>query len=103
MFAVIETGGKQYRVSPGEKIQVEKLPGEAGSVIKFDKILLIAEGADAVRVGAPYVTSGGVTGKILRQARTGKKIVFRYHSKTRYRKKNTHRQDFTEIEITEIK
>lgn len=100
-FAVIETGGKQYRVSAGNKVKVEKLEAEAGSSITFDKVLLTAEG-ETVQIGAPYVSGATVEGKVLRQARDKKKIVFKYHSKTRQHKKKGHRQPFTEIEITKI-
>lgn len=101
MFAVIETGGKQYRVSPGTKIKVEKLASEGESFV-FDKVLLISDGKE-VKVGKPYLESSKVEAKILKQARAKKVIVFRYHSKTRYRKKKGHRQHYTEVEITAIK
>jgi len=100
-FAVIETGGKQYRVSAGDKLKVEKLAGEAGGAVVFDKVLLVANG-DKVQVGAPYVSGAAVKGTIVRQARARKVIVFRYHSKVRYRKKNGHRQQFTEVAIEKI-
>lgn len=100
-IAVIETGGKQYKVAAGQKLKIEKIAGEPGGEISFDKVLLRAEGADA-EVGAPYLQGAKVTAKVVRQDRTGKKIVFRYHSKTRYRKFKTHRQEFTEVEITHI-
>lgn len=105
-FAVIETGGKQYKVSKGTKFPVERLvtgglPVAEGSLISFDKVLLIADG-ERVTVGTPYVAGAKVEAKILKNARTPKKIVFRYHPKTRYRKFNTHRQDFSEIEIIKI-
>lgn len=100
-FAIIETGGKQYRVSEGEKLQLELLGKEAGTSISFDKVLLVADGAN-VEVGAPYLAGAIVTADLLKNARTAKKIVFRYHSKTRYRKFNTHRQDFSEVTIKKI-
>ena len=100
MFAVIETGGKQYKVSTGDKIKIEKLNGGDSGVI-FDKVLLKSDGRE-VAVGAPYLPGAKVEGKILKQGRSDKKIVFRYHSKTRYRKFKTHRQPFTEVEITKI-
>jgi large subunit ribosomal protein L21 len=100
-FAVIETGGKQYRVAVGEKIKVEKLEAEVDSVITFDKVLLVADSSKAT-IGTPYVPDGAVEAKVLRQARDRKKIVFRYHSKVRYRKMKGHRQRFTELEITKI-
>ena len=97
-FAVIETGGKQYRVSAGQNLKVEKLVNETGGAVVFDKVLLIADG-EKVQVGAPYISGASVKGTVLRQARERKKIVFRYHSKTRYRKKRGHRQPFTEVKI----
>lgn len=100
-FAVIESGGKQYRISAGDKIKVEKLNAEAGASFSFDKVLLLADG-DSVEVGTPHVSGAKVEGKVLRQARDRKKIVFRYHSKTRYRKKKGHRQHFTEVEIVKV-
>lgn len=105
-FAVIETGGKQYKVSKGTKLPVERilaerLPVAEGSSVIFDNVLLVVDG-EKVTVGMPYVAGAKVEAKILKNARTPKKIVFRYHPKTRYRKFNTHRQDFSEIEIVKI-
>ena len=100
-FAVIETGGKQYRVSAGQKIKVEKLNAIAGDSFVFDKVLLVADG-DNVTVGTPCVDGEKVSAKVIKQARERKKIVFRYHSKTRYRKKKGHRQQFTELEIISV-
>jgi large subunit ribosomal protein L21 len=99
-FAIIETGGKQYKVSPGQKIRVEKLDGAEGDVISFGSVLLL--GGDKPSIGMPNVAGAAVEAKILRQARDRKKTVFRYHSKTRYRKRKGHRQHFTELEITKI-
>ena len=101
MFAIIETGGKQYKVIQGQKLKVEKLEAEAGAVIKFDKVLLKAEGENT-EIGTPYLVGGFCEAKVLSQGRHEKKIIFRYHSKTRYRKKKGHRQPFTEVEITRI-
>lgn len=101
-FAVIETGGKQYKVAPGEKVKIEKIESQGGENLAFDKVLLVADGED-VKVGAPYVEGAKVEGKVVRQGRNKKVIVFKYHSKTRYRKKKGHRQHFTEVEITGIK
>ena len=100
-FAVIETGGKQYRVSTATRLKVELLEGEQGSEIKFDKVLLVGNG-DEVNVGTPYVSGASVTGVILKQGRGKKEIVFKYHSKTRHRRKKGHRQEFTEVEIKKI-
>ena len=100
MFAVIETGGKQYRVSPGTKIKVEKLASE-GEAFVFDKVLLVSDSKE-LKIGKPYLEGSKVEAKVLGQGRAKKKIVFRYHSKTRYRKKKGHRQPFTEVEVTKI-
>ncbi len=100
-FAVIQTGGKQYKVSPGQKLKIEKLNVKEGENFVFDKILLIADGDD-VKIGAPYLDGAEVEAKILKQGRSEKKIVFKYHSKTRFRKKKGHRQPFTETEILKI-
>ncbi|KKS81960.1 MAG: 50S ribosomal protein L21 [Candidatus Wolfebacteria bacterium GW2011_GWC1_43_10] len=101
MFAVIKTGGKQYLVSPSDKIRIEKLAGEPGSKIIFDKVLLTADDTKTA-IGNPYLSGVVVEGEILKQARDRKKIVFKYHSKTRYRKTKGHRQYFTEVKITKI-
>ena len=102
MFAIVETGGKQYRVAPGQRLKVEKLEAEAGANLTLDKVLLVADGED-VKIGAPYLVGAKVETKVLRQARDRKKIVFKYHSKTRYRKKKGHRQYFTELEVVSVK
>ncbi len=102
MFAVIETGGKQYEVEPGKKIKIEKLLAEAGSEVAFDKVLL--KGSDEkTEIGRPYVDGSSVSAIVIKQARDKKKIVFRYHSKNRYDKKKGHRQCYTEVEIIGIK
>ena len=110
-FAVIETGGKQYKISAGDKIKVERLSSkggsassgkaEEGSVFVFDKVLLKAEG-EKVEVGTPYLTGEKVEAKVLNQGRDEKKLIFRYHSKTRYRKRKGHRQPYTELQIMNV-
>ena len=100
-FAVIETGGKQYLVSAGTKVKVEKIAGESGADVFFDKVLLKGEN-DEVEIGTPHLNGAVVAAKIVRQARDKKKIVFKYHSKTRQHKKKGHRQFFTEVEIVKI-
>ncbi len=95
-IAVIETGGKQYLVSEGQKIQVEKLP-QASGAISFDKILLLVDG-DKVEVGKPYLNRK-VTAELLGEKRLDKVTTFKYHSKTRYRKKKGHRQTVTLVKI----
>jgi large subunit ribosomal protein L21 len=101
-FSIIQTGGKQYKVIPGQKIKIEKISADETGNVVFDKVLLLADGDD-VKMGAPYLEGAKAEGKVLKQGRDKKKIVFRYHSKTRYRKKKGHRQYFTEVQITEIK
>ncbi len=88
-------------MSPGQKIKIEKLSAKEGDNFIFDKVLLSVDGEN-VKIGAPYVEGAKVEGKILRQARDKKKIVFKYHSKTRYRKKKGHRQHFTEVLISSL-
>jgi large subunit ribosomal protein L21 len=99
MTSIIETGGKQYLVSKGDKIQVEKLAGEAGSTIKFDKVLFTAEGSNFV-LGKPVVVGAIVEGKILKQGRGAKIHVLKYKAKSKYRRKIGARQSYTEVEIT---
>ncbi len=101
MFAVIQTGGKQYLVSKGSKVQVEKLAGEKGEKIVFDKVLFTAEG-EKYKVGKPYIEGSAVEATIIKQGR-GKKIeILKYKAKSKYRRKAGHRQSYTEVEITKI-
>ncbi len=101
MFAVIDTGGKQYVVSPGNKIKIEKIEVPEGEEVLFDKVLF-KETDSGAEIGKPYLERSVVKGKVMRQARDRKKIVFKFHSKNRYDKKKTHRQAFTEVEIIAI-
>jgi len=96
-FAIIETGGKQYKVSSGQKIRIEKISAPAGDRFDFDKVLLVADG-DNVKVGMPYLPEK-LAAEVLNHSRADKKLVFRYHSKTRYHKKKGHRQEYTEVKI----
>ena len=89
-FAVIKTGAKQYLVSPGQRIKIEKIAAEEGDNFVFDEVLLLANG-DKTEIGTPLVKGAKVEAKVLKQGRAKKVIVFRYHSKTRYRKKKGHR------------
>jgi large subunit ribosomal protein L21 len=98
MPAIIQTGGKQYLVSKGDKIQVEKLAGEPGEVIKFDQVLLTINGS-GFELGKPLVSGATVEGKVLKQARSKKVHVLKYKAKSKYRRKIGHRQSYTEIEI----
>lgn len=101
MFAVIETGGKQYRVAEGDKLKIEKIEAEKEGVLIFDKVLLI-QGEKGTKVGAPYVKGGKVEGKIVRDGKAKTVVVFKYKPKKRYRVKKGHRQRFTEVEIVKI-
>lgn len=101
-FAIVKTGGKQYKVAVGEKLKIETITPEADGTVIFNEVLLVSEG-DKVKVGMPFLTGTTVTAKLVQQGRARKVIVFKYHSKTRYKKKNGHRQQFTEVEITGIK
>lgn len=102
MFAVVKTGGKQYKVAQGDVIQVEKLPVEAGKSVDLQEVLMVCDG-DKVAVGAPFVAGAKVTAKVVSQERTGKLIVFKKRRRQNYRRKKHHRQDFTVLEITTIK
>lgn len=101
-FAVIKTGGKQYLVSPDQKINIEKIEGEVGSKVSFDNVLIKFEN-DKAEVGNPTLSGTKVEGEITKQARDEKKLIFKYHSKARVRKTRGHRQFFTEVKITSIK
>jgi large subunit ribosomal protein L21 len=101
MYAVIKTGGKQYRVEKGSTLRVEKLPGDKGAKVTFSDVLLVADGEN-VKVGAPKVSGASVTGEIVAQDRAEKLIVFKFRRRKQYRRKNGHRQDYTAVKITEI-
>ncbi|MDO4486507.1 MAG: 50S ribosomal protein L21 [Bacillota bacterium] len=100
MYAIIETGGKQYRVQNGDRIAVEKLNVAEGEQVVFDKVLVVGEGAD-VKVGAPYVDTT-VEGKVIENGKGKKVVIFKYKAKKDYRKKQGHRQPYTLVEITAI-
>ena len=100
MYAIIATGGKQYRVSEGDKIRVERLTAEVGSQVEFDQVLLI--GGDAAKIGSPLVEGAKVVGEVTAQAKAKKVIVYKYKPKKGFHKKNGHRQYFTEVEIKSI-
>jgi len=103
MFAIIRTGGKQYKVAEGDKVLIEKLDLEQGGEFDFEEVLLIANGkAENAKIGQPLVEGAKVHARVLEQGRADKKIVFKYHSKTRYKKKKGHRQPFTKVEILRI-
>jgi len=101
MYAVIETGGKQYKVAPDETLQVELLTAEVGSTVELDRVLLIADG-DNVDVGHPTVAGARVVAEVVAQEKGEKIIVFRYKRKVRYRRKTGHRQRLTRLLVKEI-
>jgi large subunit ribosomal protein L21 len=101
MYAVIKTGGKQYRVVAGEKLKVEKLEGEVGSKVIIDQVLMLADG-DNVTIGAPVIKGASVSATVVAQGRADKVMIFKFRRRKHYRKTQGHRQDYTEIEIQKI-
>lgn len=101
MYAVIETGGKQYKVSEGDVIYVEKLDVEDGASVSFDKVLVVGEG-DGVKVGAPLVAGATVSGTAVKTGKSKKIVVFKYKPKKGYRRKQGHRQPYTKVQIDKI-
>lgn len=101
MYAVIQTGGKQYRVEPGQTLSVEKLPGDAGDSVDFDDVLLVA-GEDKVTVGRPMVKGAKVKASIVEQGKDKKVVVFKFQRRKNYRRRYGHRQLFTSIKISEV-
>lgn len=99
--AIIKTGGKQYRVAVGDKVRVEKLDLDVGAGIDFDQVLLIGQGA-ATKVGTPVVAGAKVSAKIVSHGRGKKLVVYKFRRRKMYRRKNGHRQPFTEVQITAI-
>src|SRR5438132_12690113 len=102
MYAIVETGGKQYRVKPGDTIAVERIAGEPGEVLDLGRVLLVAGNGDTARIGSPGVEGAIVRAEVVEHARGEKIIVFRYKSKVRYRRKTGHRQSLTRLRITDI-
>ena len=102
MYAVIESGGKQHRVAPGEDVALEKLAGEVGDTVSFDKVLLTSDGEN-VNIGQPYLENVTVEGHIKQHDRQRKIIVFKYKRRKNYRRKRGHRQHFTLVRIDDIK
>lgn|SRR5690606_12610944 len=100
MYAIIETGGKQIKVEAGQEIYVEKLNGEAGETITFDKVLFV--GGDDTKVGVPFVEGATVTAKVEKHGKQKKITVFKYKAKKNYRKKQGHRQPYTKLTIDAI-
>lgn len=100
-YAIIVAGGKQHRVKVGQRYKLEKITGEPGQEVEFDQVLLVGEG-EQVKIGTPFVEGSKVTGKITEHGRGEKITIFKMKRRKGYRRKQGHRQDFTEIEITQI-
>ena len=101
MYAIIKTGGKQYRVSEGDVLEVEKLAVEAGEEVVFDQVLTVVNDADVV-IGRPLVEGAKVTAKVVEQGKGEKILIFKYKAKANYRKRQGHRQPYTKVEISKI-
>jgi large subunit ribosomal protein L21 len=101
MYAVFRTGGKQYRATQGDVLRLEKIEADEGSTVNFDDVLLIGEGAD-IKVGNPTIAGSSVSGKVLRQGKSKKVPVVKFRRRQNYLRQGTHRQFFTEVEITAI-
>jgi large subunit ribosomal protein L21 len=101
MYAVIVTGGKQYRVVEGQTLKLEKLPVDIGNSVDFDQVLMIGNGED-VKVGAPYITGGKVTADVLKQGRHDKIHIIKFRRRKHHQKQMGHRQYYTEVKITAI-
>ena len=101
MYAVIKTGGKQYRVAAGEKIKVEQIPAEVGTQITLDQVLMVGEG-EAVKIGAPLVAGASVSATVLSQGRHDKVRIFKMRRRKHYQKHQGHRQNYTELQIDTI-
>ena len=100
MYAIIATGGKQYKVAEGDVIRVEKLGAEAGSEVTFDKVLLVSDGETVI--GNPTIAGASVTASVVCEGKDKKVVVYKYKRKTGYHKKNGHRQAYTQVEIKSI-
>lgn len=101
MYAIIETGGKQYRVSEGDTLYVEKLPAQADETVEIDRVLALVDGEN-VKIGSPLVDGARVVLKVVRHGRGKKIIVFKYKAKKNYRRKQGHRQAFTQVTVEKI-
>lgn len=102
MYAVIASGGKQYKVRQGDILRIEKIPGEVGSPVSFDKVLMVSDGETA-SIGQPVLDNVAVKGSIVDQGKAKKIIVFKYKKRKRFRRKQGHRQQFTAVKIDSIK
>ena len=101
MYAIIETGGKQYKVQEGDIVFIEKLDVEDGATVKFDKVVAVGS-ENGISVGAPYVANASVDASVVKSGKSKKVIVFKYKSKKGYRKRQGHRQPYTKVQISAI-
>ena len=101
MYAVIATGGKQYRVAEGDVVRIEKLAAELGATVEFDKVLLVGNGGD-VKIGAPLVAGSKVSGVVHKHGKGEKKVIVKFRRRKHYKRAGTHRQFFTDVKITGI-
>ncbi len=101
MYAIVNTGGKQYRMEPGDTVRVEYLPFDEGDLVELDDVRMLSDDGE-VTIGAPAIEGAKVTAQVMAQGRGKKVIVFKYKAKTRYRRKNGHRQNYTELRVTDI-
>lgn len=101
MYAVIATGGKQYRVSEGSVLRIEKLDAEAGASVEFDKVLLLGQGEN-VQVGSPYLSGGKVVATVQSHGKDDKKTIVKFRRRKHYLRQGTHRQQYTEVKVTSI-
>jgi len=101
MYAVFRSGGKQYRAAKGDVLRLEKIEGDEGATVKFDEVLLVGEGSD-IKVGSPTLSGSTVSGKVLRQGKSKKVSVVKFKRRQNYLRQGSHRQFFTEVEITGI-
>ena len=102
MYAVVNTGGKQYKVQQGEVFRIEKIPGDVGSPVTFDRVMMFSDG-ESVSIGQPVLDNVAVEGHIVAQGKAKKILVFKYKRRKRYRRKQGHRQEFTAVQIDSIK
>ncbi|OPL08994.1 MAG: 50S ribosomal protein L21 [delta proteobacterium ML8_F1] len=101
MYAIIETGGKQYRVEEGDTIFIEKVAVDDGEAVEFEKVLMVS-GDEGLKMGRPYIENAKVEGTVLKTGKQKKVIIFKYKAKKDYRKKQGHRQPFTQVKIDKI-
>jgi large subunit ribosomal protein L21 len=101
MYAIVQTGGKQYKVSEGDTLFIEKLEAEAGTEVSFDQVLLVSKDGNVV-VGSPVVAGATVTATVLKNGKAKKILVYKYKSKKNYRRKQGHRQPYTQVQIAKI-